>query len=32
MINTKTLQQGLEHKRQLSKIDYIDGDAKLHTV
>ena len=27
MINTETLQHELEHKEQLNKIDYVDGDT-----
>ena len=28
MINTETLQQEIEHERQLNKIDYVSGDTK----
>ena len=30
MINTETLQQELEHKRQLNKIDNTSGDTNLY--
>ena len=30
MINTETLQQELEHERQLNKIDYTNGDTNLY--
>ena len=30
MINTETLQQELEHKRQLNKIDYTNRDTNLY--
>ena len=31
MINTETLQQELEHERQLNKIDDTSGDTNLYT-
>ena len=30
MINTETLQQELEHKKQLNKIDDTNGDTNLY--
>ena len=30
MINTETLQQELEHERQLNKIDYTSEDTNLY--
>ena len=30
MINTETLQQEVEHKRQLNKIDGTTGDTNLY--